>query len=65
MVQGNTDRWLLVGVEKEAEDILTHTLASPAARDSGLALIQELMARGHYGFRKVLTTHKTDGTTPA
>ncbi len=65
MVEGNTDRWLLVGVEKEAEDILTHALASPAARDSGLALIQELMARGHYGFRKVLITHQTNRTPRA
>jgi len=56
MVQGDSDRWLLVGVEKEAEDVLTQALASPRGRDSALALTEELIARGHYRFRGVLKT---------
>ncbi|HEV2990199.1 MAG TPA: hypothetical protein VG759_17275 [Candidatus Angelobacter sp.] len=55
MVHGDVDRWLLVGVEQQAEDIIAYALADPKARDSAIGLVEELIARGHYHFRRLLS----------
>jgi hypothetical protein len=55
---------VLVGVEGVAEKLLAHALNStPEAAASARRLIEELIARGHFGFRNVLETHKKKAGT--
>ncbi len=54
LVEGDRDRWLLVGVEKETSELLTLALNSGTSRDPARRLIEDLIARGHFGFRTLL-----------
>jgi hypothetical protein len=57
MVEGDRDRWMLIGVENDAERLIKTALNSdrPDAVMSASRLIEDLIARGHYGFRNLLT----------
>jgi hypothetical protein len=56
MVEGDRDRWLLIGVESDAQELLRLAL------DSNLAevvlptkrLVEELIGKGHFQFRTLL-----------
>jgi hypothetical protein len=56
MVEGDRERWLLLGVENDAKQILKLALSSndPEASLSARRLTEELIARGHFGFRTLL-----------
>ena len=54
MIEGDQDRMLLVGVERETEELLTHALSSPAAAASARRVTEELIARGHFRYRRLL-----------
>jgi len=64
MIEGDRDGWVLIGVEKEAETLLAHALnGSPGAAASAHRATEELIARGHFGFRKVLAAHEKKPST--
>jgi hypothetical protein len=56
MVEGDTDRWLLLGVEEDAKKILRLAIESNNAEASLSArrLTEHLIARGNFGFTSVL-----------
>jgi len=56
MIEGDRDRWLLLGVENDATELLRQALRSnnPEAALSARRLAEELIARGHFGFRAIL-----------
>ena len=56
MVEGDRERWLLVGVEDDARRMIKLVLKSnrPAAVDSARRLIEDLIARSHFGFRNLV-----------
>jgi hypothetical protein len=56
MIEGDRERWLLLGVESDAMELLRKALESnnPEAVRSARRLAEELIARGHFGFRAVL-----------
>ena len=53
MVEGDTDGWLFIGVEKQAQDLLLTALASGVEETVWAAkrLIEDLIARGQFGFQ--------------
>lgn len=57
MVEGDAERWLLLGVENDAMELLRVALGSniPDAVLGARRLIEELIARGNFGFRMLLT----------
>jgi hypothetical protein len=57
MIEGDRERWLLLGVENDSMELLRQALGSnnPEAVLSARRLTEELIARGHFGFRAVLT----------
>ena len=56
MIEGDRERWLLLGVENDAMELLRQALRSdnPDAAPSARRLAEELIARGHFGFRALL-----------
>jgi hypothetical protein len=56
MVEGDRDQWVLVGVEEDARRTIKIALESgrPDAVTAGRRLVEYLIARGEYGFRKLL-----------
>ncbi len=56
MIEGDRERWLLLGVESDAIELLRSALNSnnPDAALSARRLAEELIARGHFGFRTLL-----------
>lgn len=56
MLKGDHDRWLVLLVEKEAMELLRQALKSdnPQAVSDAKRLAEELIARGHFGFRALL-----------
>jgi hypothetical protein len=56
MVEGDRDRWLVIGVEGDAQELLRLALLSnhPDAALSARRLIEELIAKGHFQFRRLL-----------
>jgi hypothetical protein len=57
MVQGDRDNWALIGVDVEAQQIIKAALDS-GQHDAVMAarrLVELLIARGHYGFRRLLS----------
>jgi hypothetical protein len=56
MIEGDRERWLLLGVENDAMELLRKALRSnnPDAALSARRLAEELIARGHFGFRAIL-----------
>jgi len=53
--QNNRDPWLLVGVEHEVEELACpRAEVGPQAADSARRVAEELIARGHFRFSKVL-----------
>lgn len=56
MIEGDGPGWLLVVVEKDAMELLRQALASnnSEAVRSARRLAEELIARGHFGFRTLL-----------
>lgn len=56
MIQGDRERWLLLGVENDAMELLRQALRSNnlEAVLGGRRLAEELIARGHFGFRTLL-----------
>jgi len=57
MIEGDRERWLLLGVEDDAQKLLKLALGSnnPDASLSARRLTEELIARGHFGFRSLLS----------
>jgi hypothetical protein len=56
MVEGDRERWLLLGVEDDAKRVLRHAIDSNNA-DAALSarrLTEHLIARGHFGFTSLL-----------
>lgn len=55
MIEGDRERWLLMGVENNAMELLRQALGSnnPEAVLSARRLAEELIARGHFGFRAI------------
>lgn len=56
MIEGDRERWLLLGIENDAMELLRQALRSnnPEAVVSARRLAEELIARGHFGFRALL-----------
>ncbi len=56
MIEGDRERWLLLGVESDAIELLRRALNSnkPDAALSARRLAEELIARGHFAFRTLL-----------
>ena len=56
MVEGDRERWLLLEVEGDAIELLKQAMASnnPDAVSAARRLADELIARGHFGFRTLL-----------
>jgi hypothetical protein len=56
MIEGDRDRWLLLGVENDAMALLRQAMGSnnPEAALGARRLAEELIARGHFGFRALL-----------
>jgi hypothetical protein len=56
MIEGDRERWLLLGVEKRNHGAVAPALRSdnPKAALSAQRLAEELIARGHFGFRAIL-----------
>ncbi|MGC8761736.1 MAG: hypothetical protein ACP5VC_17400 [Bryobacteraceae bacterium] len=56
LVEGDRERWLLLGVENDAMELLRRALRSnnPEAAISARRLAEELIARGHFGLRDLL-----------
>ncbi len=56
MIEGDRDRWLLLGVENDAMELLQQALRSnhPDAALNARRLTEELIARGHFGFRALV-----------
>jgi hypothetical protein len=56
MVEGDSERWILVGVEEDAKRVLRLALDSNNAEASLAArrLIEHLIARGNFGFTSLL-----------
>lgn len=56
MIEGDRERWLLLGIENDAMELLRQALRgnNPEAVVSARRLAEELIARGHFGFRAVL-----------
>jgi hypothetical protein len=56
MIEGDRDRWLLAGIQNAAEKVLRVALGSnnPEAATSAGRLTEELIARGHFEFRRIL-----------
>jgi hypothetical protein len=56
MVEGDRDRWLLIGVESDAQELLRVALHSnnPVAALSARGLAEELIGKGHFQFRALL-----------
>jgi hypothetical protein len=56
MVEGDNDRWMLVGIESDAMNLLRTALNSnnPEATQAARRLVEELIARGHFAFRRLL-----------
>ncbi len=56
MIKGDRDGWLLLGVENDAMELLRQALESnnPEAALGARRLAEELIARGHFGFRDLL-----------
>ncbi|HEY3132714.1 MAG TPA: hypothetical protein VGL91_24905 [Acidobacteriota bacterium] len=59
LIQDSKDEWLLVGVETEVDEILRTALQSPDAGTAqlGARIVEDLIARGHFGFRRLLSRH--------
>jgi hypothetical protein len=57
ILEGDREGWILVGVEEDARGILRQALDSnhPEASLSARRLIEELIAKGQFGFRTLLT----------
>ena len=57
MVEGDSDRWLLVGVQTQAEDIIRTALRSnnPKVISEARLLVENLIARGHFDFRVLIS----------
>ena len=56
MVEGDRERWLLLGVEDDAKRLLRHAIDSNNA-DAALSarrLAEHLIARGNFGFTSLL-----------
>jgi len=56
MVEGSRVPWFLLGVQDAAEEILRTALRSnkPEAVSLAERVVEDLISRGHFGFRKVL-----------
>ena len=56
MVEGDSERWILIGVEEEAKRVLRHALDSsnPEAALSARRLTEYLIAKGNFGFTTLL-----------
>jgi hypothetical protein len=56
MIEGDRDRWLLLGVENDAMALLRQAMGSnnPETALGARRLAEELIARGHFGFRALL-----------
>jgi hypothetical protein len=56
MIEADRERWLLLAVENDAMELLRQALRSdnPEAALSARRLAEELIARGHFGFRAIL-----------
>lgn len=56
MIEGDREHWLLLGVEDDARQMITLALESsrPEAVESAGRLVENLIARGHFGFRSLL-----------
>jgi len=56
MIEGDRERWLLVGVEDDARRLLRSALDShqPEAALPARRLVEDLIAKGHFGFRTLL-----------
>ena len=56
MIEGDRERWLLVGVEDDARRLLRSALDSnqPDAALPARRLVEDLIAKGHFGFRTLL-----------
>jgi hypothetical protein len=57
MIEGDRERWLLVGVEDDARQLLRLALDSnrPEAALPARRLVEDLIAKGHFGFRTLLS----------
>jgi len=64
MIEGDRERWLVLGVEDETRRLLTAALKSnvPDAAIAAGRLTQELIARGHFGFRDLLEQTPREAT---
>lgn len=56
MVEGDRDRWILIGVEVDARRVIKTALdcGQPEAVMAGRRLVEYLIAKGQYGFRSLL-----------
>lgn len=56
MIEGDREKWLLLGVESDAMELLRQAMGTtnPEAAMSARRLAEELIARGHFGFRALL-----------
>ncbi|HOQ48153.1 MAG TPA: hypothetical protein PK157_22795 [Bryobacteraceae bacterium] len=56
MLEGDRERWLLLGVENDAMELLQQALRSnhPDAALNARRLTEKLIARGHFGFRALV-----------
>lgn len=57
MIEGDRQRWMLIGVESDVRRLLRSALDSnqPEASHGARRLIEELIARGHFEFRGLVT----------
>lgn len=56
MIEGDREHWLLLGVEDDARQVIRLALesSSPEAAMSARRLVENLIAKGHFGFRSLL-----------
>ncbi len=57
MIEGDKDRWLILGVENDAREVLSLAINSsnPNAALSAMRLAEDLIRVRHYGFRSILS----------
>jgi hypothetical protein len=57
IIEGDKDGWILLGVEDDARKVLKQALASnhPEGSLAAKRLIEQLIGKGHFGFRTLLT----------
>ncbi len=59
MIEGDREGWLLLGVEDDARRLLKSALESnnPDGALAAKRMVEELIAKGQFGFRQLLTEH--------